>query len=280
MSLSWVAVVQSQPIENSKGGFNVQSSEVAKGKPSKPPKPSPGGIATGIVSEPPAAKKRWAVIIGISNYDDPINDLEYCDDDAQDFYYALTVTYGWNPTHIQMLLDSEATKANIELAINWLSNNEEQGDEVVFFYSGHGSMVNYDIDADGERKDECIVPCDGTTVASVIWDGELKERFADFDSTRIMFYFDSCYSGGMIDLKGDGRLVLMACGENQLSLESSAWENGQFTYYFVDQGMTSELADKNTDGQVTFEEAFDYAKANCIRQTPTASDSFTNDMLP
>ena len=31
---------------------------------------------------------------------------------------------------------------------------------------------------------------------------------------------------------------------------------------------------------VTFEEALDYAKANCQRQNPTANDGFTNDMLP
>lgn len=31
---------------------------------------------------------------------------------------------------------------------------------------------------------------------------------------------------------------------------------------------------------VVVEEAFDYAKANCIYQTPTINDSFTNDLLP
>ncbi len=97
-----------------------------------------------------------------------------------------------------------------------------------------------------------------------------------------MFFFDSCYSGGMNDLAGPNRLICMACGENQLSLESDAWSNGQFTYYFVDQAMTNNraLADTNKDLDVTFEEAFDYARANCRWQTPVASDSFADDMLP
>ena len=69
----------------------------------------------------------------------------------------------------------------------------------------------------------------------------------------------------------------MACGENQLSLESSAWQNGQFTYY-VDQGIINRKANSNGDAYVTFEEAFDYAKANCQRQSPVANDQFTNDM--
>lgn len=276
VNLSLVSIVQSQPQVHSKGGFNVQSSEVSRGKPSKP---SPGGIATGIVSELPAGASRWAVIIGISDYAGTINDLNYCDDDAQDFYKALTITYGWNPDNIRRLIDGEATKADILNAIDWVEYNEKPGDEVVFFYSGHGSISNYDVDGDGERKDECIVPYEAT-ISSLIWDGDLKDAFADFESTRIMFYFDSCYSGGMTDLEGTGRLVLMACGENQLSLESGAWENGQFTYYFVDLGMRNKMADINQDLKVTFEEAFDFAKANCRRQTPTANDGFTNDMLP
>ena len=31
---------------------------------------------------------------------------------------------------------------------------------------------------------------------------------------------------------------------------------------------------------VTIEEAFDYANANCKSQTPTVADGFTNDLLP
>ena len=210
-----------------------------------------------------------------------LNDLTYCDDDAEDFYNALLSKDGWSTSNIIKLTNSEATKSEILSAIEWLRTNEKAGDEVVFFYSGHGTNINFDIDGDGERKDEAIIPYE-CQAGYFIWDGQLKNEFSDFDSKRIMYYFDSCYSGGMTDLKGDGRLVLMACSETQLSLESSAWQNGQFTYYFVDQGLSSPslFADSNHDQKVTFEEAFDYAKANCQRQTPTASDGFTNDMLP
>ncbi len=84
----------------------------------------------------------------------------------------------------------------------------------------------------------------------------------------------------MTDLAGTNRLICMACSEGQLSIESSLWQNGQFTYYFVDQGMNNKKADANKDTLVTFEEAFDYAKANCQRQTPVASDGFIDDMIP
>jgi hypothetical protein len=276
ISLSFMASVQSQTLTQTKGGRNIQASEIARGKPSNQ-KPTQG-IATGTVSTLEKGKTKWALIIGISNYDGTANDLDYCDDDAVDFRDALIYTYHWDEKHIQLLTDEAATKTNILLAIDWLRTNEQAGDEVVFFYSGHGSISNYDADNDGEKKDECILPSN-FQAEGVIWDGQLKQEFLAFASERIMFFFDSCYSGGMTDLVAPGRLVLMACGENQLSLESSAWQNGQFTYYFVTKGIIAGQADKDNNG-VTFEEAFDYAKANCQRQTPIASDNFEYDMLP
>lgn len=270
INLSLLGFVQAAPLAQQKGAFFRRPSS-KQGPPTK-------GIATGVVSNPPPPSDRWAVIIGISDYAGDENDLNYCDDDARDFYNALINVYGWYSDHITMLIDSQATKANILGAIDWMRTNEGSGHEVVFFYSGHGTTSTYDVDNDGERIDECIIPWEITS-AYLIWDGDLKEEFSNFESTRILFYFDSCYAGGMTDLTGSGRLICMACTENQLSWESSEWENGQFTYYFVDQGMLAGKADANNDGLVTCEEAFDYADANSSIQDPTASDNFNDDML-
>ncbi len=267
------AVFAVQSYEQGKGGLSVLSSELSRGKPSKP---GTGGIATGVVSE--SSGNRYAIIIGISDYAGTINDLQYCDDDAQGFRTVL-LSYGWKAKQITLLIDEDATRDAVLNAIATVSASAESDDAVVFFYSGHGSVSNYDVDGDGEKKDECIIPYE-CEFAYFIWDGDLKEAFAECKSQRMLFYFDSCYSGGMTDLEGPGRLICMACGENQLSLESSVWQNGQFTYFFVDRGMTATLADANKDKKVTFEEAFDYAKANCQRQSPIASDWFVNDMLP
>ncbi len=269
LSMSFVASVQSQVQTQTKGGQGFSAADfLARGKPSTGGHEQP--LATGSPVPLGKGADRWALVIGISDYDGSVNDLNYCDDDARDFVSALTVTYGWSSSHILTLLDTAATKDNILDGIQWLAINTKAGDEVVFFYSGHGTTGNGDPDKDGEAKDEAIIPSNFQT-AGVIWDGTLKTEFENVDSSRIMFFFDSCYAGGMTDLAGDGRLILMACGENQLSIESSLWQNGQFTFYFVGA---------MTNSQVTFEAAYDYAKANCQRQTPTASDGFLDDMVP
>jgi hypothetical protein len=255
-------------------------------------KPGGGGggkpakqAATGVLGEQlGTGANKYAILIGISNYPGTTNDLEYCDDDAQDIYNALTTLYGYSPSNIHLLLDMDASFTGILNAINDIKSKEVAGDEVVFFFSGHGTNGRAD-DGDKEKTDEAIVSHDGNPSGSLIaiWDGQLKDWFSDFNTSRIIFIFDSCLAGGMTDLKADGRVINMACSENGVSYEDDSWGNGQFTYYFVDQGMLGGAADTydNIAGvaDVTIEEAFDYAKANCRMQKPTISDSFSNDLL-
>ena len=235
--------------------------------------------ATGVLGEPCSGNK-YAIIVGISDYPGTANDLDYCDDDAEDMYDAL-ILYGYDASNIHVALNMSATYADIKAAVNDTKSQEVAGDEVVFFFSGHGASGKAD-DGDKEKIDEAIVVHDGSNLV-YIWDGELKEWFSGFNTTRIIFIFDSCLAGGMTDLKGTDRIINMACSESGLSYEDDSWGNGQFTYFFVDQGMLANKADKYDNiaevADVTIEEAFDYAKANCRMQKPTISDSFSDDLL-
>jgi hypothetical protein len=244
-----------------------------------------GGAATGVLGEQlGTGAKKYAIIVGISDYPGTLSDLQYCDDDAEDMYAALTTLYGYKSSNIHLLLDMGASFAAIQGAINDIKSKAKADDEVVFFFSGHGTNGVAD-DGDREKTDEAIVSHDGNQSGSfvAIWDGQLKDWFSGFSTTRIIFIFDSCLAGGMTDLKADGRVINMACSESGLSYEDGSWQNGQFTYYFVDQGMLAGEADTydNIAGiaDVTIEEAFDYAKADCRMQKPTISDSFSNDLL-
>ncbi|MCJ7670174.1 MAG: caspase family protein [Dehalococcoidia bacterium] len=242
-----------------------------------------GGAATGVLGASWSGNK-YAIIVGISNYPDTANDLEYCDDDALDISNALTMLYGYNSSNIHLLLNMDASFNATRDAINDIKSKAVAGDEVVFFFSGHGTKGKAN-DGDMEKTDEAIVSHDGNPSGSLIaiWDGQLRDWFAGFNTSRIIFIFDSCLAGGMTDLQAPGRVINMACSESGVSYEGYWEENGQFTYFFVDQGMLGGKADRydNIPGvaDVTIEEAFDYAKANCQVQKPTISDSFSNDLL-
>ena len=220
--------------------------KMPKGKPSntpgggkKPPKDDEG-------PQPDPSVNKWAVIIGISDYRGKSNDLEYCDDDAQDMYNYL-IDGGYPEGNIKLLKDGSAKSNVIVSAIDWLDSWENAGSEVVFFFSGHGSTYDGYPDGDTEYTDEGIVSAD----LVMILDGQLRQLFSSFDSQKISFTFDTCFSGGMDDLAGSGRVVVTACAEDELSFDgTSTLQNGVFTYFYM-QGL---------DTYNTVEGAFIYAK--------------------
>ena len=213
------------------GPKEVYDVKAEKGKPPSPP--GQGKPPTG--PQPDPSVNKWAVVIGISKYKGGGN-LLYPDDDGRDMYNYL-LAKGYPAGNIKLLLDRDATAKNIMAAIDWLNSWENGSSEVVFFYSGHGSTYDGYNDGDSEYTDEAIVSTD----PYLILDGQLREKFSTFSSSKISFIFDSCFSGGMDDLVGawtgttiTGRVVVAACGENQYSYDgTAAQQNGVFTYYYM-----------------------------------------------
>ena len=227
--------------------------------------------------------KKYAIVIGINDYPGSGSDLQYTVDDADEMSYVLTHIYGFPASNVHELTDAAATKTAIHEAVNTIKDVAKSGDEVVFFFSGHGAKGKA-ADGDKNNVDQSIVVWDNGKFG-FIWDGELVQWFSGFSTNRIIFVFDSCLAGGMsvLNAPDSDRVVCMASTINGMSLEGAAWGggHGQFTYYFAEEGMENTKADvRPKDNQVTVEEAFDYAKANCKSQTPTIADGFTNDLLP
>lgn len=246
--------------------------------------------ATGLAGTPLSKSgKRYAIVVGICDYPGDSSDLTYAVEDAEEVTRVLVSAYGFSAGDIRTLTDGAANRAAILDAIEAVKAQAQADDEVVFFFSGHG-MNGVADDGDDEKVDEAIVSQnEAGTEFLPIWDGELKAAFAGFKTSRIIFIFDSCLAGGMDDLQGPGRVILMACGERGYSYEGDQWQNGEFTYYFAQQGIglgEANIHDYDHDGrlsesaQVSAEEAFDYAKANCRMDRPVIADSFDDDLLP
>jgi len=289
----------------------------AKGKPSRPSgqdkKKEKGPAATGELGATSTGAK-YAVVIGICDYPGTKNDICTSDGDSLNMYKVLIELYGYKKANIHLLKDMGITPAtttdvfagvtyglptytNIKNAVMDIkSKATSTNDEVVFFFSGHGARGEAD-DGDAERIDEAIVVHNASsTDLDYIWDGELRDWFNGFGTTRIAFVFDTCLAGGWNDLADEGRVISMATGEYQSAyVYSTAGEDvdgdgtadgeGVFSHYFVNEGMLQGLADtyNSIEGEpdVTVEEAFDYAKEKITipRQKPVISDNFPNDLL-
>lgn len=128
------------------------------------------------------------------------SDLNGAVNDVLAIKQILTGVYGFNENNITVLLDEEATRQNILQAIeDVVINNPNPGDDVFFFYAGHGSQVPNSKSDEVNQMDETLVPTDAALGAKDIRDKELRERFnrALDRGIRLTLVFDSCHSGSI-----------------------------------------------------------------------------------
>lgn len=275
---------------------------------------SADGTASGVLGQSlPAGGERYAIVVGLANYSGVANDLctdearteldnptvsdglaYYCQDrDSFHMKQALMEKYGYEESNIIHLHDSGATREGIINVLNALSNNPalDENDEVVFFFSGHGTSGRLISLKDKEQIDEAIFTYDN----DFIWDDEFKIWADGLGVNRAVFAFDICLAGGMSDLAGDNRVLALSSGEKE-----SSWtyylggmladgeiqmSEGLFSHNFAKDGMIEGLADGSNllfkaDGNVAVEEAFSYTLPIVrLKQTPVLSDKFIDDLL-
>jgi uncharacterized caspase-like protein len=244
-------------------------------KPDKPGKPD---------KEPPANK--WAVVVGIADYEGSEFDLWHTDEDAKEMASALIENYGFDSGNIKLLLNRKATYRAIVSAIDWLIKNEDAESTVVFFFSGHGFRAvdseGWDSDTESDGQDEGIVSYDFYGLP----DGFLQQKLSTLESQKIALCFGSCHSGGMFDdasdLQGANRVVASACRADEYAWDYLLLGNTLWGKYFVDEGLLQGLAD--TQGEDSIEEAHAYAYPEVTGERsdshPQMNDQYVGELIP
>jgi len=227
------------------------------GKPGKPPKDPPQGNG-----EPDGQLEKWALCIGISDYQGTGSDLQYCDDDAMD-WKSFLVSQGYT---VKTLTNKKAKANNIQSEVIKLLANEDGDDHVVFTYSGHG--------LDYQSYGSCIISHDFYAMSH----GWLKSLFDGANASHIYFAFDACEIGDFSDSVTSGRVGAFA-SNNQLSYDGdSSMKNGVFTYYQME----------GWDTYTSFEDDANYAINGMenwaipygINVDPFLTDHYSGDMTP
>lgn len=223
---------------------------------------------------------KWALIIGIADYKGTGSDLWHPDEDAKEMYSELTKQQGYPKQNVKLLTNRGATASAISAAISWLVASEKAGDEVVFFYSGHGLSApdsdDWDSDAESDGYDEMIVSYDFYGLP----DGWLKQKFAAIESTKFALMFGSCNSGGMFDddndLQGAGRIIASACRADQYGWDYLSLGNTLWGYYFVDEALLD-----NRAGSIEAAHAYAYPRVTAQQpdSQPQLYDNYAGDFL-
>jgi hypothetical protein len=177
-----------------------------------PPLPTGGAPLTG---------EKYALIIGISDYDGTTNDLTYCDDDAMD-WYAYFDALGYQ---IILLLNDEATEAAILGALQTIASwEDEAGDSVAICYSGHGSYSR-------TTGESCLVAWE----LAGVYVSEIKPITDTFQSEHVFFFDDACLQGTMVELLNAGWVGAIGSTTKTYTYDGDAtMANGIFTYYAME----------------------------------------------
>ena len=144
-----------------------------------------------------------ALLIGI-NYINTPNQLYGCINDANNIKDCLQNTFNYNIFNI--LTDYTNKKPNKLNIINEFTNllvNANNGDNIFFLYSGHGTYTSDLNNDETDGQDEMIVPIDATDMNSCILDDELNNIIMKYlkVGVKLFMLFDSCFSGTVLDLK-------------------------------------------------------------------------------
>jgi uncharacterized repeat protein (TIGR02543 family) len=212
--------------------------------------------------------KCWGVFVGVSDYA-TINDLQYCDDDARDFYNAFSPV--WGKPYTKLLLDTEATKSAILDAINWMADNADVDDTVTFTFSGHGSDFGV------------YCPYDYHSVSSGISNVELSLALDAVKAEKIVVILDICFAGTFeLTLSKNGRVLMLACRSDEYSEERDELQNGIYSYYLLQAISKWDDVDTNEDYELSAEEiaeyAYDYINNFIGSQHPFSIDDFLGEL--
>lgn len=148
------------------------------------------------------APTHWAFVVGISDYihleAGEGGDLVGAEFDARRVRDVLVMARGFPEENVRMLLNHDATKAAIEEGVTeWLVQNARPGDNVVIWYSGHGSQ-KWDEDGDeDDGLDETLAPADvlPQDTRNDISDDELNDWLGMLPTDNVVVVLDNCSSG-------------------------------------------------------------------------------------
>ena len=91
----------------------------------------------------PLAAEKYALLVGIDDYQGDISPLRYCVADVEAFAQALVETAGFNPANVylmtsQMRGSKEPSDLKVIKRLSILSQRLQPDDTFVFYFAGHG----------------------------------------------------------------------------------------------------------------------------------------------
>jgi len=223
------------------------------------------------------AVKIWAVVIGVARYNH-MPALKYTDDDAYQIYAFLKSPEGGAlpDEQIRVLIDEDATRANILRSMRQVFLQADENDVIVFYFSGHG-------------YDGSFIPSDYDGYSNLLKHTEVQKILEESKAKHKICYADACHSGSADAMamrqpydntldkyysafknsKG-GVVLFMSSKEEEVSLEDHGLRQGIFSHFLI-RGLKGE-ADTNQNKIITIQELYTFVQKKVKRYTANAQN--------
>ncbi|HWA83957.1 MAG TPA: caspase family protein, partial [Fimbriimonadaceae bacterium] len=243
-----------------------------------------------------AAPKKWAVVIGASDYRE-LGSLKYARNDAVEFAHALTEDFTFRPEDVTLLIDKDRPEAaptakNVLASLDRIFADKrlDKGDLFIFYFSGHGV---------GTKAGDFLCPTD-TTRSTIEKVGlpvrEVIKRIVGAGLKNVLILCDACrageqnpFGGELQELAGKANLaVLLGCAPGKRSYEYAELSHGAFTHFLL-QGMRDPALRDSVSGAVwasrlaefVKKQVYDYTEPDHgkFAQQPASWNEQTQDVL-
>jgi uncharacterized caspase-like protein len=231
----------------------------------------------------------YVIACGVNQYANSQYNLKYAVADATSFAEEIRAQQAklqeYERVEVIPLLDREATKANILLALKLLSNSQaalpagappvlskiqptQPEDAVLIFFAGHGAaqgarfyLIPHDLGYAGAR-DALDARAVRTILSHGVSDLELEAAIEGVDAGQMLFVLDACNSGqaleaeekrrgpmnstGLAQLAYEkGMYILTAAQSYQAALEAVELGHGYLTFALIEDGLKKGLSDRD-----------------------------------
>lgn len=255
------------------------------------------GLSPSLAQSFDSVRNRWAVLVGVNDYDDPTYPrLSVCANDAK-AVSDLLVSADFDPARVRLLTDSSTDvpgRVCILQSLKTIASATEPDDLLVFYFSGHG---------DEDNGEYYLVPRDASR--SVLGDSavsiaRVKEIVQEAPSRAKVIILDACHSGAQIGGKdatrmpeafirrvfeeAEGIAILASCKQGELSWEWPEKQRSVFTHFLL-EGLEGQ-ADGDGKGFVTMQDVNrfvvdkvkEWGAQNRRTQSPTFESSVVGDI--
>ncbi len=236
-------------------------------------------------------QKRYAIIIGVSGYEDQLRELPLAKNDACRLQGALVGHCGFDADRVYLLAEGAdtPTRSTVLQKIKYVCDTATEEDLVLLYFAGHGAEVSqkpYLMMSDTKMdvlKETAIKVED---VNDMLEASEARCILKVFDACRSPFGDGRASPGTMTErfqqavMKcAAGWATFSSCSSGQMAYDFPEVNQGVFSYYLC-EGLAGKAA--GDDGVVSIGRLVDYVKTSvgnwCDRQTQRQTPHYQADL--